>query len=94
MPKAVRGEGVWPIKVNPRGVQASPKFALTTEAFHPMKIPITMTASSEPSFIEVKTFCTPLPYLRPLVLVQVRKEMTTSATTWAVESESAYVGRI
>jgi hypothetical protein len=29
----------------------------------------------------VKTFCTPLPYFKPLVLVHVKKVMTISATS-------------
>ena len=81
IPKAVAGEGPCPASVNPCGVHAWPKFALTTEALQPINTPIAITARSDPIFIVVKTFCTPLPYLSPFMLVQVRNVMTESATS-------------
>src|ERR1700722_5982816 len=74
--------------VYPRGVQADPKFDLTVINFHPTA-PNTMTPSREPSFADVKTFWTILPYFTPFVLVQVSSATKQRAISWVVESEIA-----
>ena len=58
-------------------------------AFQPIATPITTSARSEPTFATVNTFCIDLPYLMPLVLVQVNNEINATPTSCAVESETA-----
>src|ERR1051325_10864490 len=89
IPKTLKGEIPAAGGSTPTGVQASLKLPCTTAAFQPSRQPITITPTRVPIFILVKTFCMPLPYLSPRLLVQVTKATSDSDTTWAVESDKA-----
>src|SRR5471032_2543411 len=89
MPKPDSGEIPAAGGNTPTGVQALAKLPCTTAAFQPSRPPITMTPTRVPIFMVVKTFCTPLPYFRPRLLVQVTNVTRQSETTCAVDSDSA-----
>src|SRR4029079_13592347 len=73
----------------PAGVQAWPKLPCTTAAFQPRRQPITITPTKVPIFMLVNTFCVPLPYLSPRLLVQVTKATRNSDRICAVDSDTA-----
>src|SRR5471032_3688217 len=89
MPKLDKGEMPAAGGSTPTGVQGWEKLAFTASAFQPSRKPITITPTSVPIFMVVKTFCTPLPYFSPRLLVQVTKATRHSETTWAVDSDRA-----
>src|SRR5580692_478488 len=88
MPKPLSGEIPAAGGNTPTGVQAWEKLPCTTAAFQPNRQPITITPIRVPIFMVVKTFCTPLPYFRPRLLVQVTKATRHSDTSWAVDNDT------
>ena len=73
----------------PCGVQQSAKLACSAATLRPRKNPITISASSESIFAEVKTSWMILPSLRPRVLMNVRNTTTPIAASCCVDRLTA-----
>src|SRR2546430_1443818 len=73
-----------------RGVQKSPKLAVSASELRPTRMPTTISAASDSVLADVKRFWMNLPSLSPRVLMNVSSTITTIAASCCVERLRAY----